>query len=212
MSTTTILSNFSRELAEKNLATLLKEGKENVSSLELSSDSQEQLAADISELIDAYQGGDESFQFFFDMISKAYLQCGSYYSLVVDSAVGEDNHVQEIEALTNFYKLPQMDGGSFTKGALIELFAKISEADIDMVAAILSKEYEYELDEAREEIVNTLKYLRPLVKALKDNPNSLLVIAHDYDFPNVSPEEVNSLIINRAKELENDSNFLELMK
>ncbi len=216
MSTTTILLTFSKELAEKNFSKLIKEG---IDSLDLSREDEgswEQLKHLVSELYYAYQGKDNDLKYFLGVFREIYLYCGSHYALCINSPVGDFQHTAEIEALARFYKLPLLADAIPTKDGFIELYSKVSEKDVNDIALIFSKDSDYEINEAKDEILNTLKYLKPIVKTLKEDKSSFLVISHDYDSPNILPQEVNDMISKRVNELwpdlENNQDFLKLVK
>ncbi|MFA5993881.1 MAG: hypothetical protein WC823_02865 [Parcubacteria group bacterium] len=149
-------------------------------------------------------------------LENIYLHIGSVAAFV-NSPMGDDQHISQLESMVEYFDLELADDyGIPTKDSLIKLYSLINDENIDEIAEEFGKTDGYEAGEAREILIETIVHLKPLVKKLKGDADSILVISHDYDFPNVLPENFDSFLQDRIAEIrefiENDSEIFSKLK
>jgi|GEM_PF-2774211 len=214
MSTTTILYSFDNDIAKEKLVELVKSDGQ-VRNIHISDDMVDDLNSSLSDLRNEYKSNSYN-DVFFDYLKNIYLILGSSQSLIINSAVGESQHYQELESIVYYYAVPMIDEGIPTKPGFIDIYSKINNNDVEQIAHKFSQEYEYDDVDGKEMIIETLQYLRPLVKSLKDNPNSFLIVMHDYSFPELLPKEADQLIDKQIKNIldvySHDVNFIKFLE
>ncbi len=197
MSVITILSCFNNDRAKEKLGELLMPSDESRNSA-----LPEYLAEDFQiawdELREEYRENGYGSNFL-DFLKQIYLLLGSSQYLLVNSALGEDQRYQELEALAYYFGVPLADEGIPSKDGFLEIYSKLSEENINQIAQELAKDYECEFSESREQLIEVLRYLRPLAKDLKEDASSLLVVMHDYLFPELLPKESDQIINSEVK-------------
>jgi len=209
MSTTTIIYSFNNDKAKEKVAAIIKNGGQLGGIIPPDS-----LAEDFDDILDnlrasykndAYQGE------FLNHFKEFYLLLGSSQACIVNSPVGEFQHMQEIEHIVSYYSVLTIDTSIPTKAGFRDIYEKINPSDIEDIARKFSKDCDYDYPEGKEEIINTLQYLKPLVKDLKEDHDSLLIVMHDYNSPELLPSESDKLIDEQIKEIiekyKDDINF-----
>jgi hypothetical protein len=191
MSTTINLISFDKQLADINFSSLISGSCDFVSSL----NDFEPLKNYLSEL-NSVDEVEESMR----ILRMIYLYCGSLYSTYIDSPLGDDQHMCEIWAFSEYYKLDLDNSDIPTKNGFIDLYKKINSKDIDEITNIFLKKIDYDFQDGKQELIHTLKYLRPLVVSLKGYSKSYLVVDIDHNSPEVSPQEINDYIIKKIEE------------
>ncbi|PIR73919.1 MAG: hypothetical protein COU35_05300 [Candidatus Magasanikbacteria bacterium CG10_big_fil_rev_8_21_14_0_10_47_10] len=90
----------------------------------------------------------------------------------------------------------------------IKIYSQIDDAYIETAVSIIMKDTGWENDEGREILIEFLRNVRPVVKDLKENEDSIFVTDWDTDWK-VSPESAEELLMKRAKNhLENFRNLM----
>ncbi len=192
MSTTINLINFDKQLAGDNFNDLISGNCDFINSF----NDNEQLKNYLSELGSEYEASE-----LMAILRMIYLYCGSLFNICVASPLGDYQHINEIETFSEYYKLDvDSDNDIPTKNGFIELYRKITEKDINNITHIFLNKIDYDFQDGKYELIYTLKYLRPFVVSLKDNPKSFMVVEIDHNVPEVSPQEINEYIINKIEE------------
>ncbi|MFA7208975.1 MAG: hypothetical protein WC120_01695 [Parcubacteria group bacterium] len=199
MSVITEIFAFNKDEAEKTLAEFLDFVKK-ADSVEKAGESEEnKFFEHFSELKDAYRyGGDD----FLAGLENIYLKMGSV-SALINSAMGDEQYMSQLGTLVGYFKLEQIDEYIPTKDSFIQMYALINDENLAEIAKRFSETDGYDIDEARDVIIDTFSYLKPLVRKLKEDAETVLVVSHDYDFPNVIPEEFDYFLQNRIEEIKN---------
>jgi hypothetical protein len=131
---------------------------------------------------------------------EIYLSVGSV-EVTINSAMGDDQLIREIETMCEHFKVDQIDSGIPTKEGFINIFSRIGAQDIYAMIEDAIKYDKYDKEEAEYYLVHTLQKLKPLVKELRDDANSILIVSHDYDWPNIIPNTLSAFFQNRAKKI-----------
>lgn len=202
MSVTTEIIAFNKDETEKALADFFEHTRNNDLSGEY-----------FVSLKKAYEYDDYEI---LSELENVYLHIGSVAAFV-NSPMGDDQHIRQLETMVEYFGLELADDyGIPTKDSFIKLYALVNDQNIDEIAEEFGKTDNYETAEAREVLLETIIHLKPLVKKLKDDADAILIISHDYDFPNVLPENFDSFLQNRISEIknfiENDSEIFSKLK
>lgn len=214
MSTTTILYSFNNNIANIKFKELLTSGGQ-IEKVSISDGLLEDINYSLSDLKAEYQANGYS-DVITDLLKNIYLLLGSSEQFIINSSIGDSQRYQELELITNYYSVSVIDSGIPTKEGFFDIYSKINSGDVEEISLKFSKENGYDYIDAKETIVGTLKYLRPLVKNLKDDENSLLVVMHDYNFPELMPVEADEIIDGEIKKLidiyKDNIDFVKLLK
>ncbi len=134
---------------------------------------------------------------------RDYLDYGKYESVYINSPLGDDQCMLEIEYLMLNFNL-ELNGGEWipTKEGLIDLYSSINAKALQKVIDAYAEKEGLSPEDARYNIVeHTIKRLHPLTKSLKNYENSILIISHDYDFPEVIPSYVSTSFMKKFQDM-----------
>lgn len=140
---------------------------------------------------------------FIDDLKYLYLNLSSI-SLCVHSSLGDDQHLLELKAISDYYSLELLEEQIPSKESIVKIYSSLDKDRIKDISKKYAKENKCSLEDANILILKTLKKLKPLAKEFKEDKNTELIISNDSNWPDVYPKDANKYLDKTIKELQED--------